>query len=175
MPDFVRRAQPPEGAAVFRARLHRITIVRWAYLRRRAVDALNLPPAPMQGKGRGLSAILRFGDDVDRVTVLPGKPGFYKVAFKVELLKSAGVDAGDTVEFTLEPDTASRVPELPEEMRRHFQARPELAARWTAHSIALRRQVIRYIDQARMAETRTKRCWLFLDRLAETGKLGGSA
>ena len=119
--------------------------------------------------------MLRFNGDIDRVTLLPGKRGHYRLAFKVELLRAANVDTGDTIEFTLEPDAASREPELPEEMRRAFQARPHLAELWASHSVAPRRQVIRYIEQAKSAETRARRCWIFIERLAETGKLSGDA
>ena len=158
--------------AEFTARLYRVTQVRWVDLPRPAVDRLHLPPAAMKGTAKGWNAVLRFNDDVDRVTLLPGKRGHYKLAFKVELLRGAGVDAGDTITFTLEPDAASREPELPEEMRRAFQARPRLAELWMKHSVAIRRQVVRYLEPAVSPEVRAKRCWLFIERLAETGKLG---
>lgn len=157
-----------------RAKLYRVALVRWVDLPRGLVTKLRLPPAEIKGAkdaARGWNAVLRFNDDLDRVTLLPGAPGKLKLAFKVELLRAAGVDAGDTVEFTLEPDTASREPELPEEMRRAFQARPELEQRWLAHSVAMRRQVVRYVFQAKSAEVQAKRSWIFLERLAETGSL----
>ena len=157
----------------FRAKLYRVAIVRWVDLPKRTILPLRLPPAEIKGGGHGLNALLRFNDDLDRVTLLPGKRGHYKLAFKVELLRAAGVDAGDTIEFTLEPDTASREPDLPEEMRKAFQARPQLQVRWLNHSVAIRRQVVRYITDAKTAETQAKRSWIFLERLAETGKLGG--
>lgn len=156
----------------FTAKLYRITLVRWVDLPKAAVDRLQLPRAEMKGSAKGWNALLRFNDDVDRVTLLPGKRGRYKLAFKVELLRAAGVEAGDTITFTLEPDTASREPDLPAEMRRAFLSRPQLAAAWQRHSVALRRQVVRYIEQAVSPEVRAKRCWLFVERLAETGKLG---
>lgn len=155
----------------FRAKLYKVTMVRWVDLPKRSVDALKLPRADIRGGGLGLNALLRFNDDLDRVTLLPGKRGHYKLAFKTELLRGAGVDAGDTITFTLEPDTASREPELPAELARAFQSRPELRARWLAHSVAIRRQIIRYITSAKTLETQTKRCWIFIERLAETGKL----
>ena len=157
----------------FRAKLYRVAIVRWVDLPKRTILPLRLPPAEIKGGGHGLNAVLRFNDDLDRVTLLPGKRGHYKLAFKVELLRAAGVDAGDIIEFTLEPDTASREPDLPEEMRKAFQARPQLQVRWLNHSVAIRRQVVRYITDAKTAETQAKRSWIFLERLAETGKLGG--
>ncbi len=152
-------------------KLYRVgrAMVRWVDIPQRVVARLQLPPA----EKTGLNALLRFNGDVDRVTLLPGKRGHYKLAFKVELLRAAGVDAGDTVTFTLDPDTASREPEPPEEMRKAFQARPYLAERWTAHSVAIRRQVVRYILEARTAETQAKRSWIFLERLADTGRLSG--
>ncbi|MBI2514326.1 MAG: YdeI/OmpD-associated family protein [Opitutae bacterium] len=157
----------------FRAKLYRVSLVRWVDLPRKIVAELALPDADIKGGGRGWNAILRFNDDIDRVTLLPGKPGKLKLAFKVELLRAADVDAGDTVEFTLEPDTASREPDLPEEMRKTFQARPELEQRWLAHSVAQRRQVVRYIFQTKSAEVQARRSWIFLERLAETGSLSG--
>jgi hypothetical protein len=157
----------------FRAKLYRVAMVRWVDLPKRAIVPLQLTAAEIKGGGHGLNALLRFNDDLDRVTLLPGKRGHYKLAFKVELLKAAKVDAGDTVDFTLEPDTASREPDLPEEMRKVFQARPQLNERWLAHSVAIRRQVVRYIMDAKSAETQMKRCWIFIERLAEKGKLAG--
>ncbi|MBA3849470.1 MAG: hypothetical protein C0502_05670 [Opitutus sp.] len=154
-----------------RARLYRVALVRWVDLPCNLATRLKLTPAEITGGGRGWNALLRFNDDLDRVTLLPGKPGKLKLAFKVELLRAAGVDAGDEVAFTLEPDTASREPELPGEMLKAFQARPELERRWLAHSVALRRQVARYIFQAKSAEAQAKRSWIVLERLAETGSL----
>lgn len=157
--------------ARFRATLYRISLVRWVDLPRSVISRLKLPPAEIKGGGQGWNAVLRFNDDIDRVTLLPGRPGKLKLAFKVELLRAAGVDAGDEITFTLEPDPASREPELPEEMRRTFRTRPQLESAWKQHSVAVRRQVIRYIEQARSPEVQAKRCWIFLDRLAETGAL----
>lgn len=161
------RRPAPATPAPFHARLYRVAMVRWVDLPKREIDRLGLTPA----ENKGLNAILRFNGDLDRVTLLPGKRGHYKLAFKVELLRAAKVDAGDRVGFSLAPDPASREPELPEEMRRAFQARPHLAEKWAAHSIALRRQVTRYILDAKSAETQAKRCWIFIERLADTGRL----
>ncbi|MDI1337304.1 MAG: YdeI/OmpD-associated family protein [Lacunisphaera sp.] len=154
-----------------RAKLYKVTQVRWVDLPKRKIDPLGLTRVETKGASRGWNALLRFNEDLDRVVLLPGKRGGYKLAFKVELLKAAGVDAGDTIEFTLESDTASREPELPGEMAKAFSARPELRERWLTHSVALRRQVVRYIEQAKSAEVRAKRSWIFLERLAETGSL----
>lgn len=156
--------------ARFTAALYRVSIIRWVDLPRQVVADLRLVPA----ERKGWHARLRFNDDLDHVTLLPGKRGKVKLAFKVELLRAASVDAGDTITFTLERDAGSREPDLPDEMRRVFRSRPELQARWQRHSVAFRRQIVRYIEQAKSPETRVRRCWIFLDRLAETGKLSGA-
>ena len=109
----------------FRAKLYKVAMVRWVDLPKRSVDALNLPRADIKGGGLGLNALLRFNDDLDRVTLLPGKRGHYKLAFKTELLRGADVDAGDTISFTLAPDTASREPELPAELEAEGHAQVE--------------------------------------------------
>jgi hypothetical protein len=157
-----KNRQPP--AIKLRATLYKVALVRWVDVPRPTVTAL--------GSGRQIDALLHFNDDFDRVTLLPGKRGHYKLAFKVELLKAAKVDAGDTIEFALSADTASREPDLPGEMQRGFLTRPELQLRWMQHSVAIRRQVVRYIEQAKSPEVRAKRCGVFLERLAETGRLG---
>lgn len=148
-------------------RLYKVALVRWVDIPRERVAGL--------GRGRTIDALLRFNGDIDRVTLLPGKPGCYKLAFKVELLRPAGVEAGDVVAFTLEPDTESREPELPSEIARAFNARPELAARWAAHSVAIRRQIVRYILQAKSPEVQARRSMIIVERLAETGSLGHSS
>lgn len=149
------------------ARLYKVAMVRWVDIPRAKVAKL--------GKGRAIDALLRFNNDIDRVTLLPGKPGHYKLAFKVELLRPAGVDAGDTIAFTLEPDKESRDPELPAAMARAFAARPELAERWVAHTVATRRQVVRYILMAKSPEVQEKRAFIFIERLAGSGLLSHSS
>jgi len=151
---------------VIRARLYKVAMVRWVDIPRKAVATL--------GTNRTIDALLRFNDDIDRVTLLPGPRGCYKLAFKVELLRAAGVDSGDMIEFTLESDIESRDPDLPAEMRRAFHSSPGLAERWAVHSVAIRRQVVRYILQAKSPEVQAKRSLIFIERLAETGSLGHS-
>lgn len=162
---------PPVRSVSLKAKLYRVAMVRWVDIPKDKLTALSLPAAQTKGSAKGWNALLRFNDDLDRVTLLPGKRGHYKLAFKVELLRAAQVDAGDLIEFSLSPDTASREPDVPAEMAREFRARPQLAERWMAHSVAIRRQIVRYIMDARTAETQAKRSWIFLERLAETGKL----
>ncbi|WP_175414946.1 YdeI/OmpD-associated family protein [Nibricoccus aquaticus] len=149
-----------------RGKLYRIALVRWVDVPKRAVAPLALDAS--------LNAWLIFNGDKDRVTLMRGKRGAYRLAFKVELLRAAGVDEGDEVAFELKADRASREPELPEEMRKVFLARPYLEARWQVHSVAMRRQLVRYIEQAKRSETRAKRCWIFIERLEETGRLTAS-
>src|SRR6478736_2285124 len=158
----------------FQARLYKVAMIHWVDLPKKTIDALKLPRAEIKGGGLGLNALLRFNDDLDRVTLLPGKRGYYKLAIKAELMRGAKVRGGAVIDFTLAPDTASREPELPEAMRAAFQSQPHLRERWLTHSVAIRRQVTRYILDAKTAETQTKRSWIFLERLAETGKLSGS-
>ena len=164
-------AAPSAKQVRLKAKLYRITMIRWVDIPTKSVATLKLPPAETKGAAKGWNAVLRFNDDLDRVTLLPGKRGHYKLAIKVELLRAAGVEAGDMIEFSLSPDTASREPELPAEMAREFQARPQLAECWAKHSVAMRRQLVRYILQAKSPEAQARRCWIFIERLAETGKL----
>ena len=164
---------PPAKQVRLKAKLYRVSLIRWVDIPQSRLDGLKLLPAETKGAAKGWNALLRFNDDLDRVTLLPGKRGSLKLAIKVELLRAAGVDVGDTIEFTLSTDIASREPELPAEMAREFHARPQLAERWAAHSVAMRRQLVRYILQAKSPEAQARRCWIFTERLAETGRLQG--
>jgi hypothetical protein len=146
-------------------KLYKIALVRWVDIPRKSVAKL--------GSGKQIDALLRFNGDIDRVTLMSGKRGFYRLAFKVELLRAAGVDDGDVVKFSLAPDKESREPDLPEEMRLAFQSRPHLQKRWLNHTVAIRRQIVRYIMQAKSPEVQARRCWIFIERLEETGKLQG--
>ena len=161
------RSAANPGKIALTARLYRVAMVRWIDIPRANVARL--------GNTRMIDALLRFSGDIDRVTLLPGKPGHYKLAFKVELLRAAGVDAGDVVSFTLEPDLESREPELPAEIARAFNVRPELREKWHAHSVAIRRQIVRYSLQAKSPEVQARRCTIFVERLAETGSLTQSS
>ena len=144
-------------------KLYKIALVRWVDIPRKSVAKL--------GSGKQIDALLRFNGDIDRVTLMSGKRGVYRLAFKVELLRAAGVDDGDVIEFSLEPDTESREPDLPEEMRLVFQSRPHLQKRWLKHTVAMRRQTVRYIMQAKSPEAQARRCWIFLERLEERGNI----
>jgi len=57
----------------FTAELYRVNWIRWVDLPKTAIDKLKLPPADIKGGGKGWNALLRLNDDVDRVTLLPGK------------------------------------------------------------------------------------------------------
>ncbi|MES1168814.1 MAG: DUF1905 domain-containing protein, partial [Oleiharenicola lentus] len=94
------------SATAFRAKLYKVTMIHWVDLPKKAIDALKLPRADIKGGGLGLNALLHFNDDLDRVTLLPGKRGYYKLAIKAELMRAAQVKGGDTISFTPEPDAA---------------------------------------------------------------------
>ena len=59
-----------------RAKLYRITQIRWVDVPRSAVKKL--------GTGRTIDAVLHFNHDLDRVTLLPGKRGHYRLAFNLD-------------------------------------------------------------------------------------------
>ncbi len=67
-------------ALLLRAKLYRVTQIRWVDIPKRKLAGLKLTPA----EKKGWNALLRFNDDADRVTLFTGKPGCYKLAIKVE-------------------------------------------------------------------------------------------
>ncbi len=83
----------------FRAKLYRVALVHWVDLPKKAVDALKLPRADIKGGGLGLNALLRFNDDLDRVTLLPGTEA--DVAIPLPKVPTAGTAA--TLVVRVEP------------------------------------------------------------------------
>jgi hypothetical protein len=158
-------ARVPKSAAPIRltAQLYRLARVRFVNVPRPVVRRL--------GTGRHVPALLRFHGARARVTLAVTKQGHYRFAIKVRLLHAAGVDADDTIRFSLARDPVPREPELPEELRRAFRTQPLLAQRWAAQNRALREEVLRYLFESDSPETLAQRCGIFLDRLATTGRL----
>ena len=62
-----------------RAKLYKVALVRWADVPKAAVAPLDLPAADIRGAIKGWNALLRFNDDLDRVTL--SKNGVRLLAF----------------------------------------------------------------------------------------------
>jgi hypothetical protein len=90
------------------------------------------------------STVAAYGD----VFILP---------LSAEHRTAAGVQAGDTVEVTIELDTEPRTVEVPADLAAALAAKPGARPAFDALSYTLRKEAVRQVESAKAQETRTRR------------------
>lgn len=83
--------------------------------------------------------------------------GEFLVGLSREVRQAAGVEAGDSVEVTLELDTAPRAVEVPEALAAGLAADPEAKAAFDAMAFTHRKEYARWVAEAKREETRQRR------------------
>jgi Bacteriocin-protection, YdeI or OmpD-Associated/Domain of unknown function (DUF1905) len=101
------------------------------------------------------------------VAVLSGE---YWLGVSKENRKGAGVQAGQTVDLTLELDTEERVLEVPADFATALDAEPEARRFFDSLSYSNRRRFTYSIDDAKTPETRQRRIEKSVTQLRE-GKI----
>jgi len=74
-----------------------------------------------------------------------------------ELRKAAGVEAGQSVEVTLELDLEPRTVEVPLALAASLSEKPGARAAFDALSYSMRKEYVRQFEDAKTQETRTRR------------------
>jgi hypothetical protein len=118
-------------------------------------DTMHLP---VIGQAEGLPL---------KSTLSPRGGGAYRLHLHSSIWRKCRIDAGDTVEILLQLDSEPRDPPLPEDLAGALADEPRALAIFNALTPALRRQIIRYVDQAKHARTREKRVLLIVKRMRE--------
>jgi hypothetical protein len=77
---------------------------------------------------------------------------------------AAGVDIGDTIELTVERDTAPRVLTLPDDLAAALADDPRARAAFEGLSFTHRREYVEWVAGAKRAETRARRIAQTLER-----------
>ena len=78
----------------------------------------------------------------------------------------AGVQGGDQVEVTLELDLAPRTVELPDDLAAALEARSGARAAFDAAAPSMRKEYVRQVESAKVAETRARRIAAIVEKLA---------
>ena len=81
--------------------------------------------------------------------------------------QQAGVEAGDTVEVTLELDTAPRAVEVPQALAEALAANPEARAAFDRLAYTHQKEYVRWIEDAKRDETRQRRVAQALDMVRQ--------
>ena len=100
-------------------------------------------------------------------TLVPRGGGSYRLHVHSRIWRKLRIDAGAAVEVTLQLDTEPRKAVLPPDLAAGLADTPRALAIFNALTVALRRQIVQYVDNAKQARTREKRIHLIVQRMLE--------
>jgi hypothetical protein len=110
-----------------------------------------------RGRKRSVAVVATVAGQSRRTTLVPAAGGSYRLFLDGAMRKAAGADAGDPVGISLRLDRASREMPVPHDFKTALAGVPEAQRYFAGGSTALRREVLRYIEQAKAAATRARR------------------
>lgn len=146
----------------FTAAIRKVWVMRCADVPADVLQAL--------GGARTIPVLATYAGQTHETTITPGGAGLGRVSLRAETLRAAGLDVGDAMEITLEPDPVPREPEVPEDPRRALAFRPDARTAFGKLTPAGRRQAVIYLDKARREETRAGLVEKLVERLAERAR-----
>ncbi|HEY0947415.1 MAG TPA: YdeI/OmpD-associated family protein [Opitutaceae bacterium] len=114
-----------------------------------------------------IPVIVRYAGDAHASTVTPGGGGRGRVFLHADALRAAGFKVGDEIAVTITRDPQPRVIEVPADLARALQFRPNAAKEFERAAPSTRRVVIENLVDARTPETRQRRIERLVEQLAE--------
>jgi hypothetical protein len=102
-----------------------------------------------------------------KTTLSPRGGGSYRLHIHSSIWRKLRIDAGATVEVMLLVDSEPRDPALPHNLAGSLADEPRALAVFNSSTPAFRRQIVRYVDQAKHASTREKRILLIVRRMLQ--------
>jgi Bacteriocin-protection, YdeI or OmpD-Associated/Domain of unknown function (DUF1905) len=100
-------------------------------------------------------------------TLSPRGGGAYRLHIHSNIWRKLRIDVGSTVEVMLFLDSEPRDPVLPHDLAGGLADEPRAVAIFNSLTPALRRQIVRYVEQAKHVTTRDKRIRLIVKRMLE--------
>ncbi|WP_054415140.1 YdeI/OmpD-associated family protein [Hymenobacter sp. DG25A] len=101
-----------------------------------------------------------------RLGLLPMKTGERFLMINKVLCQAAGVQLGQSVTLTLNPDPTPDHVDLPDELAEALAAWPEAEAEFQQHRGSMRRAMAQHVGTAKLPETRARRAVELAERLA---------
>jgi hypothetical protein len=149
---------------IFVAPLQKIWIMRCVDVPRdvsgalRAAAAKDAKHPPVHGFIEGLPF---------KSTLVPGGGGCFRLHVHSRIWRKLRIDAGAEVEVTLMLDEAPRPAVVPRDLVAALAAKPRAQKMFNSLTLALRRQILWYVESAKHATTREKRVKLMVQRMLE--------
>lgn len=118
------------------------------------------------GEGKKPKVLVTINGHTYRSTVAVYS-GIYMLPLNAQNREAAGVQAGDTVEVTLEHDTAERRVEVPDDLAAALEAHAGARSAFDALSYSKRRKRADGVASAKRPETRQRRIATIIDELTD--------
>jgi hypothetical protein len=143
---------------IFSGRIYKVGLIRFVGVppeisRALADGAANVP---VEGTVEGIPL---------KTTLVPQGKGCHRLAIHSEIRKKLRIDAGAIVEAALQLDEESREPALPPALTLTLRNAPKAQATFRSMTIALRRQIVRYLINVKQKATLERRIAVFVRRL----------
>ena len=100
-------------------------------------------------------------------TLSPRGGGAYRLHIHSNIWRKLRIDAGAIVEVMLLLDSEPRDPVLPHDLAGSLADEPRALTIFNSLTPAFRRQIVRYVEQAKHSSTRDKRLRLIVKRMLE--------
>ncbi len=144
---------------MFTARIGKVGILRCVPVPSKIVQAL--------GGAARIPVLARYAGETTRSTLVPAGGTTRRLVLQMSVLRRAQLDAGDSLEISLELARESHKQPLPPDLARALQFRPTAAAELDRAAPSTWRMIIEKLEQARTPETRQQRIERMVERLAE--------
>ena len=143
---------------IFAGKIYKVGIIRYVDVPAGVSRALKAAEAhvPVRGTVEGFPLV---------TTMVSRGNGLHRVAIHGDIRKKLKVDAGVVVEIVLERDDEPREPVLPPALVLAFRQSPQAGAHFRRMTVALRRQIVRYLTAVKQQATLERRVAGFVRRL----------
>ena len=133
----------------------------------KSATGIVVPPEVVESLGAGKRPPVRvtIGNHTYLSTVAV-MSGDFMIPVSEENRNLAGVKAGDELAVSIELDTQPRVTPVPEDLQAALDAVPSALAAYEALAPSRKKEFVRQVEDAKTAETRSRRIAGIVDKLA---------
>ncbi len=133
----------------------------------KTATGLEVPEAIVTtlGAGKRPAVTVTLNDEYSYRSTIAPMSGSFWIPLAAEHREAASLAAGDTVNVTVELDTAPRTIEVPDDLAAAFTANPQAATMWQSLSYSDQRFHVLQLTGAKTDETRQRRLAKIIDTL----------